>query len=107
MAGLLRLPLGPQTSEQDAADEVQVAHAKEHKEEEAHLASRLAVGRRRGGLIRAPTRASRCRVIGGGAAAGAAAAAATTHFTFESGFSNRLLKKSLKTFLISTYRCIA
>ena len=48
MAGLLRLPLGPQTSEQDAADEVQVAHAKEHKEEEAHLASRLAVGRRRG-----------------------------------------------------------
>jgi hypothetical protein len=40
-------------------------------------------------------------------AAGAAAAAATTHFTFESGFSNRLLKKSLKTFLISTYRCIA
>ena len=39
MAGLLRLPLGPQTSEQDAADEVQVAHAKEHKEEEAHLAS--------------------------------------------------------------------
>ena len=49
MAGLLRLPLGPQTSEQDAADEVQVAHAKEHKEEEAHLASRLAVGRRRGG----------------------------------------------------------
>ena len=66
MAGLLRLPLGPQTSEQDAADEVQVAHAKEHKEEEAHLASRLAVGRRRGGLIRAPTRASRCRVIGGG-----------------------------------------
>ena len=35
MAGLLRLPLGPQTSEQDAADEVQVAHAKEHKEEDA------------------------------------------------------------------------
>ena len=27
MAGLLRLPLGPQTSEQDAADEVQVCAA--------------------------------------------------------------------------------
>ena len=49
MAGLLRLPLGPQTSEQDAADEVQVAHAKEHKEEEAHLASRLAVATGRQG----------------------------------------------------------
>jgi len=52
MAGLLRLPLGPQTSEQDAADEVQVAHAKEHKEEEAHLASRLAVGHLRGAAVR-------------------------------------------------------
>ena len=46
MAGLLRLPLGPQTSEQDAADEVQVAHAKEHKEEEAHLARRMSRLRR-------------------------------------------------------------